>query len=53
LSRISARGSDARPAVSALAALVGAVSMLRAVNDPALSREILKAAADTLKQQLA
>jgi len=40
-------------AVSALATLVGAVSMARAVNDPALSREILKAAADTLKQQLA
>ncbi|HEY4240452.1 MAG TPA: TetR/AcrR family transcriptional regulator [Kofleriaceae bacterium] len=39
-------------AVAALATLVGAVSMARAVNDPTLSREILKSAADTLKKQL-
>lgn len=40
-------------ALSALATLVGAVSMSRAVNDDALSREILEAAAETLKAQLA
>src|SRR5260370_8199107 len=38
-------------AIAALATLVGAVSMARAVNDEKLSREILKAAADELKQQ--
>ena len=40
-------------AVTALATLVGAVSMARAVNDDKLSREILKSAADALKAQLA
>jgi TetR/AcrR family transcriptional repressor of nem operon len=39
-------------AISALATLVGALSMARAVNDEALSREILKSAADELKTQL-
>jgi TetR/AcrR family transcriptional repressor of nem operon len=39
-------------AIAALATLVGAVSMARAVNDDKLSREILKAAADELKAQL-
>ena len=39
-------------AITALATLVGAVSMARAVNDEKLSREILKAAADELKAQL-
>jgi TetR/AcrR family transcriptional repressor of nem operon len=43
-----------RPAaLAALATLVGAVSMARAVNDDALSREILKSAADDLKARLA
>jgi len=36
-------------AIAALSALVGAVSMARAVNDEKLSREILKSAADELK----
>ena len=36
-------------AIAALSALVGAVSMARAVNDDKLSREILKSAADELK----
>jgi TetR/AcrR family transcriptional repressor of nem operon len=39
-------------AIAALATLVGAVSMARAVDDDKLSREILKAAADELKAQL-
>ncbi len=39
-------------AIAALATLVGAVSLARAVNDAALSGEILKAAADELKSQL-
>ena len=38
-------------AIAALATLVGAVSMARAVNDEKLSREILKSAADELKAQ--
>jgi TetR/AcrR family transcriptional repressor of nem operon len=43
-----------RPAaLAALSTLVGAVSMARAVNDEALSREILKSAADDLKARLA
>jgi len=40
-------------ALAALASLVGAVSMARGVNDDALSREILKSAADDLKARLA
>jgi TetR/AcrR family transcriptional repressor of nem operon len=39
-------------ALAALATLVGAVSLARAVNDEALSREILKSAADDLKARL-
>jgi TetR/AcrR family transcriptional repressor of nem operon len=39
-------------AIAALSALVGAVSMARAVNDEALSREILTAAAGELKAEL-
>lgn len=39
-------------AIAALATLVGAVSMARAVNDEKLSREILKSAADELKAHL-
>jgi TetR/AcrR family transcriptional repressor of nem operon len=39
-------------AIAALATLVGAVSMARAVNDEKLSRELLKSAADELKAQL-
>jgi TetR/AcrR family transcriptional repressor of nem operon len=39
-------------ALAALATLVGAVSMARAVNDETLSREILKSAADELKARL-
>lgn len=39
-------------AIAALATLVGAVSMARAVNDDTLSREILKSAADQLKSGL-
>jgi len=35
-----------------VSALVGAVSMARAVNDEQLSRKILKSAADELKAQL-
>lgn len=42
-----------RPAaMAAFATLVGAVSMARAVNDDALSREILKSAANDLKARL-
>ena len=40
-------------AVAALATLVGAVAMARAVNDEKLSREILKSAAAELKAQVA
>jgi TetR/AcrR family transcriptional repressor of nem operon len=39
-------------AIAALSTLVGAVSMARAVNDPGLSREILRSAADELKARL-
>jgi TetR/AcrR family transcriptional repressor of nem operon len=41
-----------RQAITALSTLVGAVSMSRAVNDEALSHEILQSAADELKAQL-
>ena len=41
-----------RKAIAALSTLVGAVSLARAVNDEAMSREILKAAADELKTAL-
>lgn len=40
-------------AIAALSTLVGAVSIARAVNDEALSREILASAASELKAQLA
>jgi len=40
-------------AIAALSTLVGAVSMARAVNDEALSDEILQSAAQTLKHWLA
>ncbi len=40
-------------AIAALSTLVGAVSMARAVNDEALSQEILSSAASELKAQLA
>ena len=40
-------------AVAAWATMVGAVSMARAVSDDKLSREILKTAADGVKDQLA
>jgi TetR/AcrR family transcriptional regulator, transcriptional repressor for nem operon len=40
-------------AIAAWSGLVGALSLARAVNDDALSREILKTAADELKAQLA
>jgi TetR/AcrR family transcriptional repressor of nem operon len=40
-------------ALAALATLVGAVAMARAVNDDKLSREILKSSADELKARLA
>ena len=40
-------------ATSALATLVGAVAMSRAVNDDVLSREILSSAARELKKRLA
>ena len=46
------RKSRRARAIAALAALVGAVSMARAVNDEKLSREILKSAAEELKAQL-
>jgi TetR/AcrR family transcriptional repressor of nem operon len=39
-------------AITALSALVGAVSLARAVNDEQLSREILKSVADELKVHL-
>lgn len=49
--------SDQQPsrrvkAIAALSALVGAVSLARAVNDEKLSQEILKSVADELKAQL-
>jgi TetR/AcrR family transcriptional regulator, transcriptional repressor for nem operon len=40
-------------AITALATMVGAVSLARAVNDKKLSQEILASAADQLKAQLA
>jgi len=40
-------------AITALSTLVGAVSMARAVDDDALSSEILASAASELKAQLA
>jgi TetR/AcrR family transcriptional regulator, transcriptional repressor for nem operon len=43
------RKAQRASALAALATLVGAVSMSRAVNDEKLSREILKSAADELK----
>jgi TetR/AcrR family transcriptional repressor of nem operon len=46
------RKSRRAKAIAALATLVGAVSMARAVNDDKLSRELLKSAADELKAQL-
>ncbi len=46
------RKSRRAKAIAALSALVGAVSMARAVNDETLSREILKSAADELKAAL-
>jgi TetR/AcrR family transcriptional repressor of nem operon len=46
------RKSRRAKAIAALSALVGAVSMARAVNDEKLSRELLKSAADELKAQL-
>lgn len=50
---IEKRKSRRAKAIAALATLVGAVSMARAVNDDKLSRELLRAAADELKKQLA
>jgi TetR/AcrR family transcriptional repressor of nem operon len=45
--------SDRRAtAITTLSTLVGAVSMARAVNDEAVSREILASAASELKAQL-
>src|SRR4029077_12140569 len=53
LMRLLPPGTDARaPAITALSPLVGAVSMARAVNDEAISREILASAAAVLKAQL-
>jgi TetR/AcrR family transcriptional repressor of nem operon len=46
------RKSRRARAIAALSALVGAVSMARAVNDEALSREILESAANELKAAL-
>jgi TetR/AcrR family transcriptional repressor of nem operon len=46
------RKSRRAKAIAALATLVGAVSMARAVNDEKLSRELLKSAADELTAQL-
>lgn len=47
------RNKDRRAkGIAALSSLVGALSLARAVNDPALSREILKASASELKRQL-
>jgi TetR/AcrR family transcriptional repressor of nem operon len=46
------RKSRRAKAIAALSALVGAVSMARAVNDEALSREILTSAANELKAAL-
>ena len=46
------RKSRRAKAIVALATLVGAVSMARAVNDEKLSRELLKSAAAELKAQL-
>lgn len=40
-------------AIAAWVAMVGAVSMARAINDDALSREILKTAAESVKAALA
>ncbi|WP_434386653.1 TetR/AcrR family transcriptional regulator [Melittangium boletus] len=45
-------GARRTRAIAALATLVGAVSMARAVNDEKLSREILKSAAEELKARL-
>lgn len=41
-----------KKAITALATLVGALQMSRAVNDEALSKEILKSAADEVKKRL-
>jgi TetR/AcrR family transcriptional repressor of nem operon len=46
------QNSKRTKAIAALATLVGALSMARAVSDEKLSREILKSAADELKAQL-
>jgi len=55
LMRLLPQGSSDRSratAITALSTLVGAVSMARAVNDEALSREILASASSELKAQL-
>lgn len=55
LTRLIASGdqeSKRATAIAALATLVGAVSMARAVNDEHLSEEILRSAAEALKAQL-
>ena len=55
LMRLLPQGSSDRSratAITALSTLVGAVSIARAVNDEALSREILASAASELKAQL-
>ncbi len=46
------KNANRKQAIAALATLVGAVSMARAVNDEKLSREILRCAADELKSHL-
>jgi TetR/AcrR family transcriptional repressor of nem operon len=46
-------GARRAKAITALSALVGAISMARAVNDEALSHEILRSAAQELKARFA
>ena len=46
------RQAGERDAVLTLSALVGAISMARAVNDPGLSRQILANAAAALKERI-
>jgi TetR/AcrR family transcriptional regulator, transcriptional repressor for nem operon len=51
LLRNGARASRRRRAISALAGMVGALTLARAVDDPALSKEILDAARDAFGEE--
>jgi TetR/AcrR family transcriptional regulator, transcriptional repressor for nem operon len=51
LPRVS-KGARRRAAISSWAAMVGAVVLARAINDPALSAEVLDQTRDWIKSQI-